>query len=109
MNPLLAATLICLGCHTAATAAEAQPAPQPVAQGFVVSAAAAAEVPVVRQAAAHAEPAARFANATLALQSPVNAQDTAREAAQNNSSPLLMVGLALIAGIALRRWGSARP
>jgi hypothetical protein len=136
MNRQLAATLICLCCHTGATFAsdgartpaadpqataisQPQPQPQPQAQASVavpktaslISSANAGEAtPMVRRAANHADAAPRYATTRVALpDTTASAQrDAAPDHQGSHSSTLWIVGLVLIAGIAMRRWGFER-
>lgn len=118
MNRHLAALLICLGCHTGATYACDDPAhavkpPAPTASasaGRLIATANAAEAtPMVRRAATHADVTPRFASTLVAMPdapAPKRESDTDRDG--DHSDTLWIVGLVLIAGIALRRWGFER-
>ena len=135
MKPSIVATLICLCCHTAASlACETTPAAanmpstmpaalsanisSPPAMRLVATAAASVDAaPVVRRTAAHAHtdgvPSA-YTQAVarpmpVAAPSPAGQPAPAPEGRGDRSETMLAVALALMAGIALRRWGSARP
>lgn len=111
MNSPLAATLICLCCHTASFAsgnavtltAAAETTATPPLTGIVATIAA-EDAPRARRASVKAEAGQLYAQAPV--DAPVAA--SAEKAPADDSNTLLMVGLALMAGIALRRWGAER-
>ena len=134
MKPSIVATLICICCHTAAShACETTPTAAampstllanhstsmagPSAARLVATAAKGVDAqPVVRRTAAHSHtdgaPVYTPAMARpmpVAAPSPAGQPASSGEGTRDRSETMLAVALALMAGIALRRWGSARP
>ncbi|MBL0421015.1 hypothetical protein JI739_11715 [Ramlibacter sp. AW1] len=110
MNQALAATLICLCCSTTFACeglAHVQQAQQPVR---TMVAAAVDEPANLRRTVAQDGPV--LDRKSLYAQASVRAVPETPPApttdADDSSNTLLMVGLALMAGIAVRRWGAAR-
>lgn len=135
MKPSIVATLICICCHTAASyacettpTAANMPSTLPSALSANISsahpgvrlvAAAATSVeaaPAVRRTAAHQTDGAPMYTPAVARPMPVAAPSPAtgqpapstEGGSSDRSETMLAVALALMAGIALRRWGSAR-
>lgn len=134
MKPSIVATLICICCHTAAShacetkpTAANMPSTLPSALSANISSAhpgvrlvatAATGVdaaPAVRRTAAHQTDGAPMYTPAVARPMPVAAPSPAAgqpapvaESRGDRSETMLAVALALMAGIALRRWGSAR-
>lgn len=134
MNSSIVATLICICCHTAAShacettpTAANMPSTLPSALSANISSAhpgvrlvatAATGVdtaPAVRRTAAHQADGAPMYTPAVARPMPVAAPSAATgqpapasEGRGDRSETMLAVALALMAGIALRRWGSAR-
>lgn len=109
MYPRLAATLICACCHTATlagcedTACRSAPPVQPVR---LMATAVADGPPKLHPASATDAPQVLYAQATASGSDAPKAQPAPRSAV-HDSNTLLIVGLALMVGIALRRWGAA--